>query len=310
MDCSGDKCGCVYDLANLIQGYTLGDRIRPKICLDKEREFCGDDQFKVGDESEKRNIPLEPCYPDYDIYMKFTSLSYEDLEEESSSQDLLDLKEDDYLRLDYIYIKNVLGGCYEDGWKINFIVINPEIQRNYPFGIRSIDMPPLKENETYSLILNESKDSFPNSYIAYKNNEKIGTKTERGVQQLFWTGVWEIKAFLDRGYNDNLLVEDAGKEVGILFSNGEIYTNSVFKVKPKGEKTLIEDSSVIKHLTWVMAGLTIVIAILTFLLIIIESKKIGKTFKSIWKYIKKKQNYFSEQYQKLLKKLKLIFPNK
>ena len=138
MDCSGDKCGCVYDLANLIQGYTLGDRIRPKICLDKEREFCGDDQFKVGDESEKRNIPLEPCYPDYDIYMKFTSLSYEDLEEESSSQDLLDLKEDDYLRLDYIYIKNVLGGCYEDGWKINFIVINPEIQRNYPFGIRSM----------------------------------------------------------------------------------------------------------------------------------------------------------------------------
>ncbi|MDP3698157.1 MAG: hypothetical protein Q8R47_01080 [Nanoarchaeota archaeon] len=171
--------------------------------------------------------------------MSFTSLSKEDQTAESSSQDLLDLKEDDILRLNRIDVTDS-DNCELPGWVIKLNIIKPNGEKNNPFGISEINIPVLLNGQKYSLVFDKTVyidfNGFktPTSkYLIYSDDKPTKESFNyRGTQQLSYEGTWSISAGLSRDIESDK-VQEENNPITVFFKDENLWVEPDFKVSDK-----------------------------------------------------------------------------
>ena len=149
----------------------------------------------------EKNYYLQSCNPTYSMVFEFKSFE-KDYVKESLYQDYLDLSEDDVLRLDRLIIQNNVD-CKINGYSIDFEIEYTNGKIFDPFGISSINLPPLSEREQYILEHKSQNYTFfygskfyfneyelSKDYIFYKRSTKF-----IGTVPLSNSGDWIFKAF-------------------------------------------------------------------------------------------------------------------
>ncbi len=279
-------CRCSANLSNI--NAREGDIVDTNVCM-YNKSFCRENGIKVRRGIEKIRFSINPCVPRYDVFFELTAFERKNNNKKSSSQEILNLKEDDKLKLDRLTIVK-RNNCSLEDWMINFKITKPNDKTGYPFGIMDVHLPHLKENDKYIIEVNGGYykiggdyTSYILNYTTYINETKVGSLEFVGFQNLFYIGVWSIKGWLlKERYNS--YDEDRLYTVYTYFKYDDVLNPSVFKVKEKSKHIELEETKNIKNLTVVLLLLAIVMTIPAF-------KEIDEIFKKVKSTKNKTLNY-------------------